>query len=105
MSNKSQEDGMMVGVGGRLPLNYRKILRPIGKVDIDIELCKGCHYCVEFCPNKVLIPSGRVNKQGYEYPIVDPNKERDCVACGMCEKICPDYCIRVEDYIYVPFVG
>lgn len=88
----------------RVPLNYKNVLKPVGRVEIDIELCKGCHYCIEFCPNEVLIRSGKVNRQGYEYPIVDPNKQDACVGCGMCERVCPDYCIHVSDYLYVPVV-
>ncbi len=88
----------------RIPLNVKSVLRPVGRVEIDIELCKGCHYCIEFCPTGVLGRSGKVNKQGYEYPIVIPGKEEECIGCGMCERICPDYCIKVQDFLYKPAV-
>jgi NAD-dependent dihydropyrimidine dehydrogenase PreA subunit len=88
-------------IPGRKPLNYKSILRPVGRVEIDAELCKGCNFCIEFCPNDVLEPSGKINTQGYQYPHVPPEKADDCVACGMCERICPELAIRVYDHKYV----
>lgn len=92
-------------IPGRIPLNRDTILRPIGRVEIDIEICKGCGFCIEFCPNDVLDYSGRVNKQGYQYPIVKPGFEDKCVGCGMCERVCPDFAIRVMDQMYIPSIG
>ncbi len=89
-------------IPGRTPLNVRLIKRPVGRVEIDSELCKGCNFCIEFCPNDILEPSGKINKQGYQYPHVPRNKADDCVACGMCERICPELAIRVYDYRYIP---
>lgn len=82
-------------------VNLHKMKRPIGKIIVNIDLCKDCRFCIEFCPNGVLEESKDVNSKGYHYPVVKPGKELDCVACRMCEKVCPDFAITVvsEEYI------
>lgn len=58
--------------------------------------CKGCGYCIQFCPKDVLAFSGRFNAKGYYIPVNQlPEK---CHGCGMCEMVCPDFAIfLVED--------
>lgn len=57
------------------------------------EYCKGCSLCVVRCPVKALQFTKDVGFLGNPLPIVDIDK---CIACGMCEKTCPDGAIRVE---------
>ncbi len=69
-----------------------------GKVTIDEKRCKGCWYCVEYCPTKVLEVSEKLNEKGYHPPKlveVEPNKV--CIACHLCELYCPDFAIVVEE--------
>jgi 2-oxoglutarate ferredoxin oxidoreductase subunit delta len=55
------------------------------------ERCKGCEYCVAFCPTKVLAFSSSFNAKGFHYPVL----VRDgCVDCGLCTALCPEYAIR-----------
>ena len=62
-----------------------------GEVAIDKERCKGCGYCIEFCPQGVLVLSGKFNQKGYHYPtIAHPEK---CTGCDMCGMYCPDFAI------------
>lgn len=35
-------------------VNLHKMKRPIGKIIVNIDLCKDCRFCIEFCPNGVL---------------------------------------------------
>lgn len=49
--------------------------------------CKGCGYCVEWCPKKVLTIKHE--------KIVVENPD-DCICCGLCEQRCPDYAIWIE---------
>lgn len=58
--------------------------------------CKGCGYCIEFCPKDVLAFSDRFNAKGYYVPVnVLPTA---CTGCRMCEMVCPDFAIYlVED--------
>lgn len=59
------------------------------------QLCKGCGYCIEFCPNKVLVKSSRVNDKGATLPSIEhPEK---CIKCGLCAMLCPDFAMRLEE--------
>lgn len=58
------------------------------------ERCKGCTYCIEFCPKSVLKVSQKSNSKGYYLP--EPAKPDACIGCKLCEMICPDFCIFVE---------
>ncbi len=69
----------------------RKPKRP-GHTHINIERCKGCGFCVAFCPAKCLGLSSELNRKGYHYPeVVDPKMCRGCDLCGM---LCPDFAIH-----------
>ncbi len=59
------------------------------------DLCKGCGLCIEKCPSKTIGWSERVGIYGS--PTVEPGHgEKDCVACKMCQIICPDCAILIE---------
>ena len=62
-----------------------------GLVFIEPERCKGCGFCIEFCPNDVLMLSDGFNLKGYHPPVV-VNPDR-CVNCGLCQMICPEFAI------------
>ncbi|MFC2007437.1 ferredoxin family protein [Chloroflexota bacterium] len=78
----------------RKPFDYTDTTTLAGQVDIDKERCKGCGYCVEFCPRDVLKMSGELNTKGYLLPMVDD--ETMCLACGYCEIICPEFAVKVS---------
>lgn len=69
-----------------------KTLKP-GKLIIKIERCKGCGYCVEFCPRGALTMSEKTNLRGYQ--LVEVQDEDKCVGCGLCEVLCPEFAITV----------
>jgi 2-oxoglutarate ferredoxin oxidoreductase subunit delta len=75
----------------RTPLDIDKIKTPHGEVHIIAERCKGCGFCVEYCPKDVLIQSEEFNQKGYHPPEVAVPVE--CVNCNLCEMICPDFAI------------
>lgn len=77
----------------RTPLDVDKLKVPRGKVQILKERCKGCSFCVEFCPQEVLSVSEEFNAKGYHPPQVDDG--RVCVSCGLCEMLCPEFAIYV----------
>ena len=62
-----------------------------GAVSIDPERCKGCGYCVEFCPSHVLVLSEGFNRNGYHPPVVV--KGDACNGCDLCGMYCPDFAI------------
>ncbi len=69
-------------------------VKPIkGKIHIEKDRCKGCSFCVEYCPKDVLEMSEEFNVKGYHPPFV---KDEDaCVYCQLCESICPEFAIFV----------
>lgn len=79
----------------RTPLDADKIQRPYGTVSLIIERCKGCSYCIEYCPKDVLVMSELFNKKGYHYPEIV--KTGQCVNCGLCSNICPEFAIFSEE--------
>ena len=59
------------------------------------DRCKGCSFCVEFCPRDVLEQGTKLNVRGVHPPQVrSPDL---CVGCGVCEEICPDFAIFLVD--------
>ena len=41
----------------RTPLDADKVKIPVGTVNIIVDRCKGCAFCVEYCPLDVLLMS------------------------------------------------
>ncbi len=79
----------------RKPLDVEKYKIPHGAVHIIIERCKGCEFCIEFCPQKVFEVSDEFNSKGYHPPkIVSHDK---CVNCKLCELICPEFAIYITE--------
>ena len=70
------------------PLKKKKFR---GEVVIEWEMCKGCGFCVEFCPTSALVLSPQFNAKGYHPPILE-NPDR-CTGCGLCGSFCPDFAI------------
>jgi 2-oxoglutarate ferredoxin oxidoreductase subunit delta len=58
------------------------------------ERCKGCTYCVEFCPKDVLEMSEEFNKKGAHIPKVA--RPEACISCEVCQYVCPDLAIFVH---------
>ena len=64
-------------------------------INVDFSRCKGCFLCTSVCPKGVLIPSTQLGAKGFE--IVQIDEEKECIGCGACYKMCPDYCIEITD--------
>ena len=79
----------------REPLDLEDIRIPHGQIHVLVERCKGCGWCVEFCPRDVLEVSDAINSKGYHPPrTVSPEA---CVSCGLCELLCPEFAIYVVE--------
>jgi 2-oxoglutarate ferredoxin oxidoreductase subunit delta len=87
----------MVSVQARRPLDAKKILIPRGQLFIIPERCKGCKFCIDFCPRDVLEETSAMNAKGYHYPVVVEGKEEECIACQFCSVICPEFAIYAEE--------
>jgi len=75
----------------RVPLDADEIQVARGIIFILEDRCKGCGYCIEFCPRSVLESSPKFNKKGYHPPSIKSPDE--CVNCHYCEIICPEFAI------------
>lgn len=64
-----------------------------GKFHVTAGLCKGCGLCMEKCPVKVIEWSEQLGFMGT--PMVKPRIE-GCIACGICQTVCPDAAIHIE---------
>ena len=78
----------------RKPLGQSQPKSDSYQVQILDERCKGCRFCIEFCPKKVLHESREFNAKGY-YP-ARAEDCKDCLDCGLCELICPEFAIHVS---------
>ena len=63
------------------------------QIQVIADRCKGCGFCIDFCPQEVLRKSAEANRKGYHIAGIDPGKE--CTGCNMCSMVCPDFAINV----------
>jgi 2-oxoglutarate ferredoxin oxidoreductase subunit delta len=75
----------------REPLDQEKIRVTRGRVQIIAERCKGCEFCISYCPRGVLEMSKGFNPKGYHYP--EATDAKQCVNCHFCEVLCPEFAI------------
>ncbi len=75
------------------PFGKEKPKTVIGEIHIIDDRCKGCGFCIEFCPNGVLKFSTGFNKKGYHPPIVVQIEQ--CAFDGLCQSVCPDSAIFI----------
>ncbi|MFW5729322.1 MAG: 4Fe-4S dicluster domain-containing protein [Spirochaetota bacterium] len=59
----------------------------VERIEIDPGWCKGCGICIEFCPKDVI----DWNEDGRAYPF----RPERCIACELCERMCPDLAVRL----------
>jgi len=64
------------------------------EIVITKERCKGCGYCVEFCPKDVLEMSAEINTKGFNLPRVAHPEA--CISCEVCQYVCPDMAVFVH---------
>lgn len=64
-------------------------------ISIDNSVCKGCGICLAACPKKVYAMSK--NRNSYGSPMPEVVSENECIVCRLCERMCPDGAINVEE--------
>ncbi|MDI6690380.1 MAG: 4Fe-4S binding protein [Candidatus Bathyarchaeota archaeon] len=79
----------------RKPLDAEKVKLPKAEIHILKNQCKGCGFCIQFCPKKVLEESEEINARGVHPPkVVDESK---CIICSFCTSVCPDFAIFIVE--------
>jgi 2-oxoglutarate ferredoxin oxidoreductase subunit delta len=68
-------------------------LKTLVKLNIKKDRCKGCAYCVQFCPKGVLRLSETLNSRGIH--CVEISNIDKCTGCGICALMCPDVCMEI----------
>jgi len=62
-----------------------------GTIFVQQEICKGCSFCIDFCPTDCMEFSKGFNAKGYHYP--ELTRPDDCTGCDLCGLYCPDFAI------------
>ena len=106
MSNVAQMEDNLSYMKQFKPLNAEEqtAIRKAQEVINGIKAipCTGCHYCTAGCPKQIPIPEifearnkqlvwGQLEEGKAEYTdaIADGGAASDCIACGQCERACP----------------
>jgi 2-oxoglutarate ferredoxin oxidoreductase subunit delta len=63
-----------------------------GRIEIDIQRCKGCELCMNACKEQAIQLSGTINIKGYRYAVANNDI---CTGCVNCALVCPDAVITV----------
>ena len=66
---------------------------PSFKVKLAEKFCKGCGYCIKYCPKHVLTAEDGLNAKGYVK--VKVANEAECIGCLSCSTVCPEAAISV----------
>jgi 2-oxoglutarate ferredoxin oxidoreductase subunit delta len=78
----------------RKPFDLEEKATKPPRVLIDEARCKGCAYCVEFCPRGVLRMSTELSQKGYT--LAEVEDEGKCLGCGLCSVLCPEFAIELS---------
>jgi 2-oxoglutarate ferredoxin oxidoreductase subunit delta len=65
----------------------------MGSIEISQERCKGCCFCIEYCPKKTISLSDKLNLKGYFVAVF--NSDGGCNGCATCALVCPETAIEV----------
>lgn len=65
----------------------------MNKVDIVAKYCKGCGYCIHFCPKQILKMGNVRNQKGHFYPYIEEMEK--CIGCQSCAIVCPEGAIEL----------
>jgi predicted aldo/keto reductase-like oxidoreductase len=113
MSNEEQVRDNLATFKDFEPLSdaeYAVINKIVSKMlDMPIISCTSCRYCTDGCPAKIQIPDvfSALNKirmypgdkrphTVYNSMVSESGRANACIACGKCEKVCPQHLSIIE---------
>ena len=64
-------------------------------IKIDRDRCKGCYFCIKYCPRNLIRISTEHNHLGYFPAEFVDDEENRCTGCKTCAVMCPDTAIEV----------
>ena len=114
MSNTQQMEDNLSYMRDFQPLNAdeQKIIQKAQQIlgQSSAIACTACHYCTEGCPRQIPIPeifsaanlhlaNGQLDqaRQQYAVAVEGRGKASDCIACGQCERACPQHLKIIDD--------
>ncbi len=65
-----------------------------GRIEVDVDRCKGCELCMMVCPKELIVASEDFNIRGY-HPAQLKDPDGECTGCGLCALMCPDVVLKV----------
>jgi len=65
------------------------------KVHINVQLCKGCEFCVRYCPKQILEMGKGRNAMGDHTPGI--YQDSACTACAICARMCPEGAVELRE--------
>jgi len=68
-------------------------------IRINPQLCKGCGFCVRFCPAGALAMGEERNAKGDYLPAYTSER---CTACATCAQMCPEGAITIAEEVVAP---
>jgi NAD-dependent dihydropyrimidine dehydrogenase PreA subunit len=69
-------------------------MRHYFSIELNFELCDGCGYCLEVCPEALFDLGTELNSKGCRPPVVA--RPNDCLGCLNCRLSCPNCCLKVK---------
>lgn len=63
-------------------------------IDLNVLLCKGCSFCVKFCPRNLLELGTERSQRGFFFPKL--TEKEKCTSCGICSVVCPEGAIELK---------
>ena len=64
----------------------------MNKAKVVANSCKGCGFCIKFCPKNIIAMGTARNAKGHFYPTI---VEDECIGCGTCALVCPEAAIEI----------
>jgi 2-oxoglutarate ferredoxin oxidoreductase subunit delta len=65
-------------------------------IQFNAPLCKGCGFCVKFCPAGALAMGAQRNARGDFLPAATPELCTACATCAICAMMCPEGAITIQ---------